>query len=274
MPRRTSSRRRHDPKEAAKYVLAAALLLIAVSAGGAFLYKWMTVEPPPKLDQTTYCPIDGPRATLVFLIDTSDPLPPPAAKEVRTMLFDTADALRPYGLLEIRTLDAAGDGLVIFSRCNPGDGSDLNAFTGNPALAHKRWQESFQRPLAEVLEHGLEPAPSKTSPIMATIQNIAIERFTGRANELKPKSLVVVSDMLEYTPDYSLYRGSLAFDRYRNSPAFSKFRTDLHGAAVTLLMVQRKAPHISTVDLMQFWHDWIRDNNGQWKEGIKLQGVE
>src|SRR4051794_18943219 len=220
MARRRSSRRSRGSAEAAKYALSGLLVLIAASAFGAFFYEWMIIERPPKLDQTTYCPVDGPRATLVFLIDTSDPLPPPALKEVRTKLFDTADGLRPYGLLEIRTLNAAGEGHVIFTRCNPGDGSQLNAFTGNPALAHKRWQESFQKPLAEVLQHGLEPAPSKTSPIMGTIQNIAIEHFTGRANESKPKQLIVVSDMLEHTPEYSQYAGTLSFERYRKSPAF------------------------------------------------------
>jgi hypothetical protein len=211
---------------------------------------------------------------MVILIDTSDPLPDPAVREVKTKLFDTADALKPYALLEIRVLDAAGTGHVIFYRCNPGDGSDLNEFTGNPALARKRWQESFRAPLEKVLEHGLEPAPSKTSPIMGTIQNIAIERFTGRANEWKPKGLVVVSDMLEHTPEYSQYSGNLSFERYRRSPAFAKFRTDLHEAEVTLLVVQRKTARVNSVELISFWHDWIKDNNGQFKEAVKLQGIE
>jgi hypothetical protein len=155
MPRRRSSRRSRGSTETAKYVLAAVLMLLALSASGAFLFGWMKVKPPPKLDQTSYCPIDGPYSIIVILIDSSDPLPDPAVKEVKTKLFDTADALEPYGLLEIRVLNAAGTGHVIFSRCNPGDGSNLNEFTGNPALALKRWHESFRAPLEKILEHGL-----------------------------------------------------------------------------------------------------------------------
>jgi hypothetical protein len=210
----------------------------------------------------------------VILIDTSDPLPEPATKEVKTHLLDKADALEPYGLLEIRVLDTAGTGHPIFSRCNPGDGSNLDEFTGNPRLAHKRWQESFKTPLENVLKHGLEPAPSKTSPIMRTIQNIAIDRFTGRANESMSKALVVVSDMLEHTRDYSQYNSDLTFERYRRSPAFTKFRTDLHAAEVTLLVVQRQTARVNSGELMRFWHEWIKDNNGQFKEAVKLQGIE
>jgi hypothetical protein len=87
-------------------------MLLAISASGAFLYGWMMVKPPPKLDQTSYCPLDGAYSIMVILIDTSDPLPDPAVREVKTKLFDTADTLKPYALLEIRVLDAAGTGHV------------------------------------------------------------------------------------------------------------------------------------------------------------------
>lgn len=275
MPRRRSSpRSRGVASETGKYMLAAVLMLFALSAGGVLVYYSITVKSPPRLDQTSYCPLDGPQSILVILIDTSDPLPDPAAKEVKTNLFDTADTLEPYGLLEIRVLDAGGTGHVIFSRCNPGDGADLNEFTGNPAMARKRWKEAFRTPLETVLEHGLEPTPSKISPIMRTIQNIAIERFAGRANESKRKRLVVVSDLLEHTADYSQYNGNLSFDRYRKSSAFLKFRTDLHEAEITFLMIQRKAMRGNSADLIRFWRDWVTDNNARFKLAIKLQGVE
>jgi hypothetical protein len=43
-----------------------------------------------------------------------------------------------------------------------------------------------------------------------------------------PKSLIVISDMLEFTPDYNQYPpADLSYARFRRSPAYPKFQTDL-----------------------------------------------
>ena len=58
---------------------------------------------------------------------------------------------------------------------------------------------------------------------------------------LARKTLYVISDMIEYTRDYSQYprAGDLSFQRYKQSPAYLKFRTDLHGATVIIRYVTR-----------------------------------
>jgi hypothetical protein len=141
-------------------------------------------------------------------------------------------------------------------------------------LAKKRWMDGFREPLDDALQRGLGPLPGKTSPIMETIQRIAVDRFTGRAAEEIPKSLVVISDMLEHEGDYSQYSGDLTFARYKASRAYRKFRTDLYGADVTIYYVQRQTSKpVNSVDHIRFWAEWIRDNNGRLKQATKLQGV-
>ncbi|HXW27907.1 MAG TPA: hypothetical protein VEK55_00980 [Xanthobacteraceae bacterium] len=149
----------------------------------------------------------------------------------------------------------------------------MSEYTANPRLARKRWLDEFRQPLEQALAAGLEPTPGKTSPIMQTIQRIAVERFTGRAAENIPKTLVLVSDMLEHEPDYSQYSGDLTFARYRASRAYRKLQTDLHGAEVVIYYIQRAtAKPLNSVNHIQFWADWIRDNKGQFKQATKLQG--
>ena len=52
-------------------------------------------------------------------------------------------------------------------------------------------------------------------------------------------SLILVSDMIEHTPDYSQYQGDLSYEHYKQSIAYKKQHTDLKGADVTIFYVQR-----------------------------------
>ena len=251
---------------------ALAVLSLAVLAAGAYYY--FTLPRPPVLDRASLCPVGGPRAITAILLDSTDEIPDIGKREIKTILTDIAETLPDYALLDLRLLDpAAAGGRPIFAKCNPGDGSGLSEYTGNPRLARQRWMDEFRQPLEQALAAGLKPTPGKTSPIMETIQRIAVERFSGRTAEGIPKALVLVSDMLEHQPDYSQYSGDLSFARYKASRAYKKLQTDLHGAAVSIYYIQRAtAKPVNSASHIQFWADWIRDNNGQFKQASKLQG--
>ncbi|HML13222.1 MAG TPA: hypothetical protein VK456_07935 [Xanthobacteraceae bacterium] len=257
-----------------KHVFGGALAALSLAVLAAGVYFYFTVPRPPVLDRASLCPLDGPRAIMVILLDSTDEIPDIGKREIKTILTDMAETLPDYALLDLRLLDpGVPGGRPIFAKCNPGDGSALSEYTGNPRLARKRWIDDFRQPLEQALAAGLKPSPSKTSPIMETIQRIAVDRFSGRAAEGVPKSLVLVSDMLEHEPDYSQYGGDLSFARYKASRAYKKLQTDLHGAAVTIYYVQRvTAKPVNSASHIQFWADWIRDNNGQFKQASKLQG--
>jgi hypothetical protein len=270
-PRRRSS----NPGERRKHLLGGALAVLALGTLAAGAYVYATAARPPTLDPSSLCPIDGPRSITVVLLDSTDDIQDIARREVKSALLDMAETLPAYGLLEMRLLDPGSPGgKSIFARCNPGDGSGLSEYTANPRLAKKRWMEGFRQPLEEALDAGFHPAPGKTSPIMETVQRIAVDRFTGRLADDIPKSLVLVSDMLEHEPDYSQYSGDLSYARYKASRAYRKVQTDLHRAEVTIYYIQRTtARPINSADHIRFWEEWIRDNKGRLKQANKLQGV-
>jgi len=276
---RTSSRaprrRSRNPGDLRKHVLGGMLAVLALGVLSAGAYVYTTAERPPALDRSSLCPVDGPRSATVVLLDSTDDIPEIARREIKTVLVDRAETLPIRALLEIRLLDPqVAGGRPIFARCNPGDGSGLSEYTANPALARKRWMDGFREPLEAALQSGLHPSPGKTSPIMETVQRIAVERFTGRAAQEIPKSLVLISDMLEHEPDYSQYSGDLSYDRYKASRAYRKFRTNLYGAEVTIYYIQRQSARpINSAEHIRFWAEWIRDNNGRFKAAARLQGV-
>jgi len=270
---RRSKLRRGD---LAKLIGAIILAVISVSAVALGAYFWFTANRPPARDQRTFCPLDGPSAITVMLLDTSDPLPTPTKEDAIKRLTDKADTLPDYALLDIRILDPAHPaGRQVFALCNPGDGRGLNEFTGNPSIAKKRWRERFREPLDKALNVSMQPQPSATSPILSTLQGIALERFSGAAAVKIEKSLVIVSDMIENEKDYSQYQGDLSYQRFKGTPAYLKLRTDLNGAHVHILYVQRFTKRqINPTLLMQFWSDWVGDNRGA-PDGtvVRLQGA-
>ncbi len=109
---------------------------------------------------------------------------------------------------------------------------------------------------------------------MGAIQDIALDAFASESVRSIPKSLNVISDMLEFTTLYGQYpsQGDLSYERFRRSPAYQKFRTDLHGAQVTIDYVERAQVKIDRIKHPQFWRAWIEDNQG--KVGLihRLQG--
>jgi hypothetical protein len=257
----------------------ALLLLLAIGSGGALAYFYLSAPERPVLDPQTLCPVDGPKGVTVVLVDTSDDLPDTTRREVLGQLDDVITTLPPFYKLDIRVLDIAGQrSRSLFAKCNPGDGAGLSEWTDNPRIARLRWIEDFRKPAADAVKNSVSSAKTNNSPLMAAIQNIAITEFSGVARENARKTLYVISDMIEFTRDYSQYprAGDLSFQRYKQSPAYLKFRTDLHGATVILRYVTRKTGSQQLVDgtkHMEFWKTWIEDNRGTFGGVKRLQGA-
>ena len=256
------------------------LLLLALGSGGALAYFYFAAPERPVLDPQTLCPVDGPKGITVVLVDTSDDLPDTTRREVLGQLDDMITTLPPFYRLDIRVLDIAGvRSRSLFAKCNPGDGAGLSEWTDNPRIARLRWIEDFRKPAAVAIKSSIASAKAASSPIMAAIQDVAIDQFSNAAGQSARKTLYVISDMIEFTRDYSQYprAGDLSFQRYRQSPAYLKFRTDLHGATVILRYVTRQAsggqPLLDGTKHMEFWKAWIEDNKGTFGGVRRLQGA-
>ncbi|HLG79888.1 MAG TPA: hypothetical protein VKY22_02660 [Bradyrhizobium sp.] len=255
------------------------LLLLAIASGGALAYFYFATPARPVLDAQTLCPVDGPKGITVVLVDTSDDLPETTQREILGSLDDMITTLPPYYRLDIRVLDIAGNrSRSLFSKCNPGDGAGLSEWTDNPRIARLRWIEDFRKPAAAAMKSSIASAKANSSPIMAAIQDIAIDQFSSAQSQDARKTLYVISDMIEHTRDYSQYvrAGDLSFQRYRQSPAYLKFRTDLHGATVIIRYVTRQVngqPLLDGARHMEFWKSWIEDNRGIFGGAKRLQGA-
>ena len=271
------SRSRHKPKkrELGKLVGAILLAVLTLIAAGGGLYLWATTPAPTVRNKLTLCPATPPKDIIVAVLDTTDGLPQPARVEALTLLTDLIEASPENALFELRVVDPTQKaGRAVLTLCNPGDGSGLSELNANPKQARQIWRDKFRTPIIRELEGSLHAAPSKSSPLLATFQGIALERFTGAKRADASKRLVIVSDMIEHDPGvYSQYPpADLSYAHFKASPYYRKVRTDLHGAKVDILYIDRGLRGLDTGKHIQFWLDWIADNDGEVGRMLKLQG--
>lgn len=254
-----------------------ALICLALVAMAVLLLLYIYLPRPRPLDKDSLCPLDGADGIKVVLVDATDDLPEVAKRQILQILDDLITGLPAYYKLDIRVLDIAGmRSRSLFAKCNPGDGSGLSEWTSNPRAARLRWIENFRGPAHKAIEHSLASAKAKNSPIMAALQDIAVDEFSSAAAGKAQKSLIIISDMIEFTRYYSQYprAGDLSYQRFRQSPAYLKFRTDLHGAEVKIEYVQRVSiPPALSLAHIQFWQEWTHDNGGTTFSTRRLQGV-
>jgi hypothetical protein len=277
MARRSKKNSHSGPqREIGKLIAAVFLLLLTLSAAGWGIHLWATAPSPIQRDRVTLCLAAAPKDIIVIVFDTTDGLPEPAKVEAVKLLTDMIEQSPENALLEVRVIDPAQRaGRVVLAICNPGDGRGLSEFTGNPELARRRWRERFREPLVHGLENSLQGLESKSSPLLATFQGIALERFTGASGVSANKKLAIVSDMIEYVPaEYTQYPpADLRYDRFKASPYYKKVRTDLQRAEVDIFCIDRALKGLNTGTHMQFWIEWISDNNGKFGKATKLQGA-
>lgn len=269
-------RSRSRQKGGSSLLLGIALIIAALGAFAGLAYFYFGTPHRPQLDATTLCPLDGPHGLNVVLVDTSDDLPDTTKRQVLGILDDLISGLPEYFRLDIRVLDIPGGrSRSLFAKCNPGDGANLSEWKDNPRIARKRWIESFKKPALDAVNSSVAGAEAASSPIMGAIQDIALDQFSGVAAQSVPKSLYVISDMIEFTRDYSQYpaAGDLSYRRFKRSPAYLKVRTDLHGADVTVHYVQRPSARMDTSRHAEFWKEWFDDNRGGATRILRLQGA-
>jgi hypothetical protein len=270
--------RRKPPKAAVSGGLMRAAGVLAGLAGLAAIagVVWFNLAHPPiEVDSETLCPKAGPASITVVLIDVSDPLPPVAQADIRNEITGAVKDIPKFGLLELRLLDPEVDGgQVLFSRCNPGDGRDLSELVANPEQERRRFEEGFATPLQELLRSAVAADPAKSSPLMETIQWIAVRTFAPFREGKEKSKLIIVSDMIQHSGGYSLYKGDATYERFRSAPSYEILRTDLHGAEATVLFVHREDVQISDNELLAFWEKWFADNNGALIRIRKIQGSQ
>lgn len=243
------------------------LVVVIVGAIGIYSMLWFRAKAEPTLE-ADLCPSDGATSVTAILLDVTDPISEITKLDLKQEFQRIVAGVEKHGMIEVYLLtDKEGQPEMTFHGCNPGDGSNADRWTSNPKKIQKRWEEAFSDPLKKIEGQVGESSSAKLSPIMAGIQRIVVGTFSEAQFDDRPKRLIVVSDMMENTSSFSIYKAGPDVKAFQASPARNKFRTPLDGVDVQLLFFQREST-ASTKNLPEFWATWVTSNQGN------LSGIE
>lgn len=247
-------------------------LLVTASVAGCRVFSALLAElTTPTPDPITGCVKGQPPASLtVILIDTTDPLDAVQKQDIedkiKPLLQDRTPTNRQgtptHGEVMLFTIQPVGDSLLRPQAlaCNPGSGAGQSQWTGNPRLMQRRWRRIFADKLKKMLAALLTAPDSPTSPIMESVQSVAVGVFEEPRFEKVPKNLVIVSDMVQNTGGYSQYREHYSFARFQKNSYYLTVRPELDGVNVSILYLRRPATlAIQTAEHIQFWRNFFED---------------
>lgn len=228
-------------------------------------FIWFQVSASNRdLNATTLCPAE-PESITVLIVDVTDPMNMPQRQDFQNQLASLRNSIPRYGQLIVAKVDATGDKLIspVIVRCNPGTAADVNDRTGNPRAVQRRHDEEFVAPLDAAFASISEASGADQSPILESVQSVALTELLTPAAADKPRKIVLVSDLLQNTNDISFYGALPDPTSFTASPAFRRVRTDLRNVKVELWMLERgDAATTQPRALVDLWDHIIAKQGG------------
>jgi hypothetical protein len=221
------------------YIVGAVLLVVVVLA---VVVTAMLIPRDEELAENL-CPRSGPKAHLVLLVDATDPFTF-AQKKSFLLLIDrlTKPEFTSQGTL--LSVFVVGENVETnaepaFERCSPGSGNEKSELTHNLQLWRERFERDFQKPLREVA---------------LQLVSLSFQKHGVKGS----KRLLLVSDLLQNTPELSLYKETPNWDDLRRRADIQRLRADLAGVDVEAHLLLN-SPNIQNRRFIKFWEDYFAD---------------
>lgn len=255
-------------KQKRQRVRAFAALGVVVAALAAFVFlaaPWRAGD----YDKKTFCPKDGEYPRTVILIDATDSLGDVQRKSLQESANELRKNLALHEWAGVFVLNE--DNLAVpkaeIALCNPGDESTANPLYQNPREIKRKFEKNFAAPLRQTID-GLAALPKQDrSPIIEMVRSVALSSDFDSAQE---RRLIIVSDMLQHTDDYSHYGGAADYDAWRQTAHAKEFLDlSLSGVDVQIWYVKRAdLGGVQTRGHIDFWEKFFN------AAGANISGVK
>ena len=254
-----------------EYIRTYALASILVLVVGGFYFAYQTMRSlHPEREKATGCPTGkGPVSETVVLLDATDPYNQIQRLAIETRLDEIVSSIlvdAKLTIYKLDTLESLSTLGPLVARCNPG--KEANALYESKRRKEVSWREGFDTPIRTALEEITETGSANTSEIMEMLQVVGLTAFTGSHTDDDPKrELIIVSDMLQHTPEYSHYRDwPMTFKEFEATPTFRRLTTSrLVGVRVKIIYVRRQEYGAATIQgraHVDFWEEYIAGIGG------------
>jgi hypothetical protein len=255
-------KRKKQMKSLISNMKAVAIVSVAVSLLSAVFYLNEKFEHNRmETDKNNFCQAGAIPEITAILVDHTDEFTPVQHEALRRYLRDAALSVKKNGMVQLYDVDSTRKTVLQpkFFLCNPGDDQDLeNKIARRATTVRRNYEETFVKKLDAVLDDLLTAKAAKESPIMESIQSVVVTAFAGKDRASAKKTLIIVSDLLQYTPHLSLYNKVPDFEAYKKTVTWRDVRLDMSGIDVKVMYIHRKG---QTPDLLPFWQHFFEDQN-------------
>lgn len=236
------------------------IILLVCAIVSYAIYAVLMNDP---IDKETLCPSSGPKGQYVVLIDNTSPFPYTQKVALAQRLKNIIKDDLPEGyMLSIFLLgeDAAKNDEPLFERCSPGQWGDKSQLSSNKKFIERDFREKFSKPLDKVVSQISLHEDAKKSPIFEMLQLAGINGFE-RVDVKGERKLIIYSDMLANTSDFSMYRLNIPTyeDFSKTIYARRALAPALHDVSVSMNIISgsEKNQKTQSTKLISFWEHYF-----------------
>ena len=247
----------------------ASLLVIAVM--GATVWWWS--QKRQTTDPQTLCPVDGPIGHQILLVDKTDPLNMAQKAAFDLLVTDLVVHKTPPGyLLSIFVLgdDFAQQAKPLVELCNPGDSAGHNVLTENLKQITRQYKDRFLTPIFEQSAQLLSVSPAQESPILEMLQMVSLTSIQRNHVE-GPKTLVVLSDLLQNSKQLNMYKNTPTFEEFIGTAYAQKTKINFQDVDIQIHYLQN-SPSLQKDKLFQFWQGYFKAAGAKSVSMVALPG--
>jgi hypothetical protein len=216
-----------------------------------------TAETADKADAAGICLHKILPALDVVLIDATERLEADRVEKLTFEIRRRAEALPIGGKLVVGVIYPFDDGdnaKALFSACKPHDGTGASDWTQNRQMIEEDYRKEFAAPLEKALALLPTFAGAKSSPLFGALYAVS----TVFEREAEKKTLLIASDLLEYSPStLSMYR-AYSWDKALGVAKVRAVQGRLAGVEVSVMLrIHAHASTLQTPRHARFWKTYF-----------------
>lgn len=210
------------------------------------------------------CPLDSSlmKQKWVVMIDTTSPFidnQPQALKNLAKQLTAAAPKYTRINVYQL-TDNVLTNQDKLATVCSPGDPSNVDKWVENQKIAQMNFEENFKNKIDEVIKTVSSTRGASASPIMESLQAIALIEF-GDVSWNGKNKLILVSDLIQFSDssNLDLYKPLPDYQKLKQSGSLNRLYAPLKGVEVNAMILQNN-PSLQNGNFIDFWKSYFKDS--------------
>ena len=251
--------------------------LFAIALIFIFLTTYCSMQSQiENVDKENFCKIDKIDQITIFVIDTSDKLSQIQQTSLNERLWNYVKNIdKNNHQIQVFSVEKINEKILepIIKICNPGDEKEVSIWTGNKKITRLNFEKKFKEKIDKIFTDLLNKEASDKSPIMESIQSVAVSQLIKNENNDTKFKIILISDLLQNSENFSFYKGDFDFNKFNKSDNFRFLKSDFKNAEIELYFLNRKKDiNLQNENLRDFWIQYFKAQEAIVTRFVPIEG--